>query len=1090
MSRYSSQAIPGGGLPAPRRSIQTLSAYLLWLLLAAACLGDSAYCQLLQVTYGAKGVQTIRYNSAVFEDMAVFPSDKFYIGHLQCNDLQGNLITTKSCSWGEFNNGEAWDPVTHTETYTFPWGSIATQFVQTGDTLNLVVTETNLVSSGLVFGGAQLWPFLLHFPQDPVNFFGYSQDLFTTTGPAVSAADFGTGVVTSVLPDEADPLYGGWIVKGTATYAPMVANVRPDNLAPFFPTFNRPVQPGTSFTFTVSLRFTAEGTPANAQDAYAAFAAAYPSLMTWNDHRIIGSDYLASSPQGGDPSQPGGFPTNPRRYFNDSTIDVTTPAGLKSFQGRVLAQAAANVTNARLLNAQGVMVFDIEGEDYPQPTTYVCSPDQIASVAPEMESVITDPSSPYNGQKLDDAYFRTLTSAGLKVGVCIRPQVFTVAPNGTASQVYLSTNAAIIANLENKARTANARWGATMFYVDSNVDTYGGTLDPAIYKQLITDFPNFLFIPEESTPRYFAYTAPFYTFIFLTQLGTPASTYNFYPNAFGVNRVNDVNSATLAQYEPQLIQQVAHGDILLGHTEYWQANNPTLLDIYAAAKNLGSTPALPALTWPTPAAITYGAALSSTQLDATANTAGTFTYTPAAGQVLPAGTQNLSVVFVPADTKNYTNAMASVPLTVRKATPVITWSTPAPINQGTALSATQLNASADVPGTFAYSPSSGTVPAAGSATLSVTFTATDARDYSTAATSVTLTVNSNTSQGPVVILSPASGATVSGQILVTAEIKANLDAAGSFLMVDGNPAGMNRVFNAPFLYSLDTTTLSNGVHTLQVWAHDINNNTLLSPAVSITVGNGGGGPTAAALTWPAPAAITYGTPLSAGQLNANANVSGTFAYSPSAGALLNAGSYTLQVTFTPSDTTKYHPVTASVPLSVSKAIPVITWPTPAPVSQGTGLSSAQLDATANVSGTFTYTPPAGTVPAVGTVPLAVTFTPADLTNHTTAGATVNLTVNNGSAPAGPVVILSPAAGATLSGDVVITAQVAVPLDAAGSFLEVDGIPVDGTRTTSAPYAYPLKTTAISNGVHLLQIWAHDISNNTTISPPVTITVQN
>src|SRR5205823_5918498 len=44
-----------------------------------------------------------------------------------------------------------------------------------------------------------------------------------------------------------------------------------------------------------------------------------------------------------------------------------------------------------------------------------------------------------------------------------------------------------------------------------------------------------------------------------------------------------------------------------------------------------STATTPTITWATPADIVYGTALSATQLNATASTAGTFTYTPAAG---------------------------------------------------------------------------------------------------------------------------------------------------------------------------------------------------------------------------------------------------------------------------------------------------------------------------------------------------------------------------------------------------------------------------------------------------------------------------
>ena len=57
------------------------------------------------------------------------------------------------------------------------------------------------------------------------------------------------------------------------------------------------------------------------------------------------------------------------------------------------------------------------------------------------------------------------------------------------------------------------------------------------------------------------------------------------------------------------------------------------------------------------AGITYGTALSSTPLNATAAVSGTFVYTPAAGAVLSAGAaQTLSVTFTPTDAANYATA--------------------------------------------------------------------------------------------------------------------------------------------------------------------------------------------------------------------------------------------------------------------------------------------------------------------------------------------------------------------------------------------------------------------------------------------------
>ena len=91
----------------------------------------------------------------------------------------------------------------------------------------------------------------------------------------------------------------------------------------------------------------------------------------------------------------------------------------------------------------------------------------------------------------------------------------------------------------------------------------------------------------------------------------------------------------------------------------------------------------------------------------------------------------------------------------------------------------------------------------------------------------------------------------------------------------------------------------------------------------------------------------------------------------------------LSVTFTPTNTTLYNPVNKTVAINVNKAVPLITWPNPAPIAVGTALSSTQLNAIAShngtpVPGSYVYTPPAGTVLSLGTGhQLSVSFTPAD-----------------------------------------------------------------------------------------------------------------
>lgn len=75
--------------------------------------------------------------------------------------------------------------------------------------------------------------------------------------------------------------------------------------------------------------------------------------------------------------------------------------------------------------------------------------------------------------------------------------------------------------------------------------------------------------------------------------------------------------------------------------------------------------------------------------------------------------------------------------------------------------------------------------------------------------------------------------------------------------------------------------------------------------------------------------------------------------------------------------------------NIGKATPVITWNNPQDISQGTALSSTQLNATvtfngSNVSGTFNYNPGLGTVLALGNnQQLTLDFTPVPNTNFNT-----------------------------------------------------------------------------------------------------------
>jgi uncharacterized repeat protein (TIGR02543 family) len=87
-------------------------------------------------------------------------------------------------------------------------------------------------------------------------------------------------------------------------------------------------------------------------------------------------------------------------------------------------------------------------------------------------------------------------------------------------------------------------------------------------------------------------------------------------------------------------------------------------------------------------------------------------------------------------------------------------------------------------------------------------------------------------------------------------------------------------------------------------------------------------------------------------------------------------------------------------LTVQQASVTVSWAPPAAINYGTPLSSAQLNATASVPGTFNYNPPSGTILNPGTNLLSVIFTPSDAVDYAGGTAMVNLVVNNSPASEG------------------------------------------------------------------------------------------
>jgi len=564
------------------------------------------------------------------------------------------------------------------------------------------------------------------------------------------------------------------------------------------------------------------------------------------------------------------------------------------------------------------------------------------------------------------------------------------------------------------------------------------------------------------------------------------------------------------------------------------------------------------ISWSAPVAITYGSALGATQLNAAATCGGVtvpgvYSYSPASGAVLTAGTQTLHVTFTPTDTtdcptvsttvtevvnpavltvtannltKTYgsanpaltnsitgfvngdgssvvtgsaalsttattTSPVGSYPITIAQGTlaasnytfttvngtlavtqgnGAISWSAPAAITYGSVLSATQLNAAATcggvtVPGVYSYSPASGSVLAAGTQTLHVTFTPTDTTDCPVEATTVSLTVNK-----AILTVTAANQSRTYGTAnpTLTSSI-AGFVNSDSFSVVTG-AAALSTTATSTSPVGSYPITAAQGTLAASNYTFSTVNGTL-----AVTQGNG-------AISWSAPAAITYGSVLSATQLNAAATcggvtVAGVYSYSPASGSVLAAGTQTLHVTFTPTDTTDCPTVSTTVTEVVNSAVLTVTannvnmtYGGPIPSFTDTITGFVNGDSSSVVSGTATMSTTATTTSAAGTTyPISFATENLAASNYTFIYVPGTLTVTQG------------------SGAITWTAPAAIPYGTALSATQLDANATCNGSTVAGAYVYtPALGTILNAGAQTLNVTF--TPTNTANCPAETTTV--
>ena len=471
-------------------------------------------------------------------------------------------------------------PNKHTDTVdlSYPWGRISCAYGKQDDRLTMRLEVSNTSSEPLNEFSLRLME--LNFPSIPhggtleAGMFGFGfkgPEWRLHEGPLsipsvadprfvvpIIQMDYGTGALT-FCSDDVD----------CAVDVPQSTNFPARTRYPLVITC-RDIKPGTTKVFNVSLRFGPAGAGVQdlSGDVLERYAGKYPFQVDWKDRRPIGAIFLAG-PQIN-------VPSNPRRWtMNFGEIDITNDKGKAAFRAALLKLADNSVQVLKDTGAQGMITWDPEGEEFIG-ACYYGDPRLVPTLAPEMEFKNDGAKSAI------DEYFEKFRAAGLKVGVCIRPQQIAMVDGRPVHQAAEDEHAAQI--LRERIAYAKQRWGCTLFYVDSTATAYTW-INPDVFKAVADAYPDVLLIPENESMRYFAYSAPLNSYVHHKITSTPVGARLVYPKAFSVLMAPEGDRP---EDHDALVSAVRRGDILLFNGWYMSEGAMKIKKIYEeAAQGIG-----------------------------------------------------------------------------------------------------------------------------------------------------------------------------------------------------------------------------------------------------------------------------------------------------------------------------------------------------------------------------------------------------------------------------------------------------------------------------------------------------------------------
>ncbi len=402
------------------------------------------------------------------------------------------------------------------------------------------------------------------------------------------------------------------------------------------------IGPGQTFHYPLYFRFSGLSSTAMslASEAYASYASSHPLLNDWTDRRPITRWFMAEGTAHTSK-------LNPRGYLWDANLDVSNQT---NFNTQILNKTDEIVTRMNGMDPkpQGIVVWDLEGEEFSQYFTYVGYPNKLHDMAPEMDAVA-------------DQMFQKFRTAGYKIGITLRPgdfQTGTLANRPTTchggdynydtDDIYIATDVAypnraydcvapntwqqrdrtgifhqhspaddatLLANLKSKVTYAYNRWGVTMFYVDSTVysDRGGGNpFNSQIFTDLMTylkttapySSTKFVFFPENENRDFFSSTAP-YNQVDNGIFTSSQDAKNIWPKAFSIlAHVNVDGNLQHPEWKANYVQSIKDGNIFF-EEGIWYAPDEIVSQLYHDAGITNATLGIGSTTPPTPPATTY-----------------------------------------------------------------------------------------------------------------------------------------------------------------------------------------------------------------------------------------------------------------------------------------------------------------------------------------------------------------------------------------------------------------------------------------------------------------------------------------------------